>query len=631
MLEQYERYAHIYHDTLVELGGRPTRTVLEKPAWKANYEKDQIRIVNNDGELECTLGPDMDITYYHWDKESTLFLEELDQWEEFRDWQRRIEHQPLLNIPFDPENMDQRLVKILVSLNDWREFQHYQQVKVGRAAMRTWSINQKIRNNLRIEATSEKADLPKVQRHISACIHELYSRQQDLEDSEKQLTWIELQVPDILSEACASLDDASPLQRELEMLLKQQANAFYQDMKGLEARPHHSMQTPHQSAGFAEIVCHWGSEISRLMQERWEWKIFLKWRRNQPSTSKVANSGQQEPSGRSFDLQLWVDHVAYRKFQLERTQDWVVGWQRLLKEDEDRMKTPLQGAALSILQDTIEMVRAYVERFKEDVHTAESQLGLAEQQLAELSSQQPSSAAVQITQQSTGHPQLPPSPAKSDSTESIPGNSQLPNSSSFPTKVNRPRGSSESPLSDTLESFQQSNAPDQNRGTQAKNSIVGKKQSSTVADDFVSDQVIVDEDIQMTDAPGDLYPHETVKDDKVLEFKDTLLTAVKDFSSPPAPAVNLKVRSTEATRKWPLPIDQVPTSRKTRSVTKPNSHKILKNKGKKHAKKLVPFTKHQSTALLGSTSTNYPTRPITLRRSERLKKRVPASAFTSLP
>lgn len=639
MLELSERDAHIYHDTLVEMGGRPTRTVLEKPAWKANYEKDQIRIVNNDGELECTLGPDMDILCYHWSKECSRFLEELDQWKEFKDWQRRIEHQPLLSIPFDPENIDERLLNILVRLNDWREFQHYQQVKVGRAAMKTWSLNQMIRNNLRKKATSDEADCAKLQFQLSDCLHDLYSRQRNLEDSEKQLTWIENQIPEILSEACTSLDDAFPLRPKFEMKLEHQANAFYQDLKTLEAIPDHSVQPPRQSAGFAERICHWSSEISRLMQERWEWKIFLKWRRNQPSISKAANSEEQGSGGRSSDLYIWTDHIAYRKFELERTQNWVVGWQCLLKLKEDRMKAPPEGPGLLILQDSFEMVRSYVEKFTQDILTAETQLRLAEQRLAELSSQQFSSAAVQVTQQSTGHPQLPPSPPESDPMENMPENCQLPESSSFPTKAYQAKGSSEPHTSGILGPVQQVEVPSTDRGSRAEKSNIDKDQSVSVADGVVSDQVMVNDDIQMTDAASDSYRHETVKEDKDLGLKDPLLagvdhksmTDVGDPGSAPAPEVNLKVRSTAGIRKRPLPVDQVPTSRKTRSVTKLNSNKILKSKNKKQAKKAIPFTKHRSTALLKSPPTNNPTRPNTLRRSERLKERIPASAFSSLP
>ena len=610
------------------MGGRPTRTVLEKPAWKAKYEKDQIRIVNIDGELECTIAPDEDLTYHHWSEECTRFHEELDRWEEFRDWQRGIEHQPLLNITFDPENMDQRLVQILVRLNDWREFQHYQQVKVGRAAMKTWSINQKIRNNLRKEATSDIAGCAKIQHQLSACLHELYPRQSDLEDLEKQLRWIESQIPEMLLEACASLADVSPLQIELETKLEQQANAFYQDMKILEAIPDHSVQPPHPSAGFAEKICHWGSEISRLMQERREWKIFLKWRRNQPST---ADFEEQEPSGRSSDLHIWVDHVAYRQFQLERAQNWVAGWQRLLKLKEDRMKTPPEGPGLLILQDSFEMVRIYVDKFKQDILTAETQLRLAEKRLAELSSRQCASTAVQVTQQSTRHPQLPPSPPCSSASENNPGNRRRSNLSSFAAKAYHNKRSSESPTTGPPDLVQQSNVPSTGEESRAKKSDIDNKQSISVADDVVSDQVIVDDDIRMTDAPSDSYPHETTKKDKILGLKDTPPTGVTDPSSPPAPEVDVNFRSTGAARKRPLPIDQVPTSRKTRSVTKSSSNKILKKKGKEPGKKVIPLTKHQSTTLLESTSTSRPTRPITLRRSERLKKRAPASAFTSLP
>lgn len=642
MLKYNERNAHVYHDTLIGMGGRPTRTVLEKPAWKANYEKDQIRIVNDDGDLECTLGPDIDPTCYHWSKESTRFLEELDQWKEFREWQQGTERQPLLNIPFDPETMDQPLMDILVRLNDWREFQHYQQVKVGRAAMKTWSINQVVRNNMREEAKLDKVACPELLRcQLSTCLHELYRRQRDLEDSETQLAWIENQILEILSEACGSLDGSFPLRRELEIKLEQQANAFYQDMKILEARPEESVHPPHQSAGFVEKIHHWGSEITRRMQERWEWKIFLKWRRNQPSASTAANIEEQS-RGRSSDLQICVDHIAYRRFQLERSRDWVAGWQRLLKEDEDRMKTPLEGAGLYILQDTIEMIRAHVEKFHKDVHTAESQLGLAEQQLAELSSQQSSSDVIQITQQSTRRPQMPLSPPNSDSKESGPEDWRLPNSSSVPTKPYRTRGSSKSLISLMQYSVQQSNVSNTNTARQAKKSNVDKKQSITVANDVLQNQVIVDDDIQMTDAPNGSYPHEAVKEDRASELKETALIGVEDelmtdVNYPVtdnialASEVDSKIRSTETARKSSPPIDRMPTSRKTRSMIKLNPIRILKKRGKKQAKKTIPFTKDQITALGKPTSTSSSTRPITLRRSARLQKKAPPSAATSLP
>lgn len=641
MLEYNERYAYIHHDTLVEMGGRPTRAVLEKPAWKAEYEKDQIRILNYDGELQFTLGPDEDLTYHHWSDECFRFSEELDRWKEFREWQQGMEHQPLLNISFDPGDTDQRLVEILIRLNDWREFQHYQQVKVGRTAMKTWSINQVVRNNMRKEATLDKIDYPESLRYqLSTCLHELYGRQQDLEDSETQLTWIESQILEILSEACGSLDDTIPLQRELELKLEQQANAFYQDMKILEARPDHSVQHPYQSSGLAERIRHWGSETTRLMQERWEWKIFLKWRRLQPS--KAANLEEQEPSGRSSDLQIWVDHIAYRRFQLERARDWVAAWQRLLTDDEDDMKTPPEGPELFILQDSIKMVGAYVERFRKDAHTVESQLRLAEQQLAELSSQQSSSAAFQITQQSTRRIQMPLSNPKPESTESMPGDCRLPNSSSVSTEAHRTREPSSSPMRGVQESIQQSNVSNTGMARRAKTSNIDKKMSVTIAKDILPDQVIVDDDIQMTDAPSDSYPHETINEARGSGLKDTIPVGVEDTSmtdvknpvhnnSAPASEVDLKIRNTGSPRKWPSPIDQVPNSRKIRSMTKLKSNKILKNKGKKQAKKIKTFSKTQNTALLKSASTSYPTKPITLRRSARLQKRVPPSASTSPP
>ena len=641
MLEVYEHHAYDYHDTLIEMGGRPTRAVLQKPAWKAIYEKHQIRIVDVHGELECTLAPNENLTLHHWSEECSRFDEELERWNEFRDYQRNKELPPLLKTAFDSESTDQRLMKILIRLNDWREFQHYQQVKVGRATMLTWKITRAIEKIVRKEAISDNATPShEISYELDTCLDKLFRRQRDLETSEKQLTWIESQIPAILSEACASLESAHPLQRQLDIKLEQQVNAFYQELKILEARPDHPVQIACEPVGFAQKICHWGSEVSRLMHQLWEWKIFLKWRRMQPSESKPAHLEEQESSERSSNLQIWVDYVTYRRFQLDRTRSWAASWQRLLKKDENEMKTAPKDLGLIFLQDSITMAREYVERFQQDIYTAESQVQLAEQQLAELSSEYSSSTIVQVTEQSTSHPRLPPSPPESDSVEIIPGDFQLTNLSSSPEKVRRSRGSTESPIGAISESVQQSNLFNEIWRLLAKKDNINKTQPVTVADVVIPDRVIVNEEFQMTAAPDDLYRHEMIEDSGA-ELIDTHRSGVEDTlmidsedpvntSSRPTLKVDSKGRSTA--RKLPLPTYLVPTSRKTRSAAKLDSGRILKKIGKKQVRKVMTLTEQQSLTLQNAASTSYPlAAPISLRRSERLEKKIAASAVGSSP
>lgn len=628
--EDYKRHAYNYHDTLIEMGGRPTRPVLEKPAGNAVYEKDEIRIMDNHGGFQGTIAIDENLTHHHWTEECDRFYKELERWKEFRDHQRDTEDQPLLKTAIDPENTDQRLVKVLVRLNDWREFQHYQQVKVGRAAMLTWKVTRALEKIARKEAVSDEAtSSPKTQYTIDTCLDQLFIRQQGLETSEMQLTWIESQIAEILSEACASLQATFPLQRQLEMNLEQQANAYHQKLEALEARPDASVRSPHQSAGFAQRLCHWGSEICRLMKELWEWKIFLRWRKTKPFTSQTGTHEEQESSGRSSDLQIWVDYVAYRRYQLDRTQSWVASWQRLLKSNEDDMETASKGLALLVLQDSTATVRANVKKFQQDIHTAEFRLRLAEQQLAELSSHESSSAPAQVTQQNTGHPRLPPSSLESKSPESIPGDLKLTDLGSSPTKVHRLSGSTNSPISGIPGSVQPSKGK------------INEKQPVTVADVLVPNQVILDDAIQLTDTAENSYPHEAFGEHEGARSVDiwrssvegTLMSDIEDpvtTSPPPAYNLSIKGRGSRAKRKSRLPVDQVPTSRKTRSATEldhDTSDRVLKDTDKKSVRKKKGFSERQTMALLSTASTNGSSTGSSpsLRRSQRLKEKAAAS------
>ena len=167
-LEGYKSDAYKYHDTLVEMGGRPTRQVLEKPAGKVIYGKDEIRIMDDHGKLQCTTALDENLTLHHWMKEYARFEEESDRWKDFRKVQKTMPQVPLLKFTFDSSNMDQRLVDILVRLNDWREFHFYQRRKVGDALLSIRSITESMKEIMHEEdASKETISSIEVQRALA--------------------------------------------------------------------------------------------------------------------------------------------------------------------------------------------------------------------------------------------------------------------------------------------------------------------------------------------------------------------------------------------------------------------------------------------------------------------------------
>ena len=638
-LEEYKSKAYEYHDKLVKLGGRPTRHVLENPAGQAIYEKDEIRIVDEHGELQITLAPNENLTVHHWKTECTLFHEQLDRWEDFRESQKTMVQVPLLKLTFDSENVDQRLIDVLVRLNDWRNFQHYQRQKVGFDLMLIRNSTQKMKEIMYEESASEEPTSSiEVQHALVNCFwdKQIFSGQMNLEASQMQLAWIEGQILEIIAEACASLAANFSLLQELEMKLEQQASNFDQELKNLEAKHACPVQYPHHSAGLAQRLCHWGSEITRLIYEYWGWKVFLRWRKTPQCTGTVASTGEQASGRQVSDLQIWRDYVSYRRHQLDRARVWVAGWQEEINFRENEINiTPREH--LYMLESTISGLRAKVDKFQQDVQIAELRVRLAEQQLDKLAAQHSRLGTSYSTQQSDVQSSLPLARLDSESTATILEHSTLP-------KDHRTTSSTVSPVTETPDSGRFSKLLKTREGVRANGHDTTKRQPITVGEAVVPDPVIADDNIQTTDAPSYPCPDAAIGDGEGAgllhtprtDVRDALMTDVEDLvnhCSGSASKAHSKGRSTRVKRKSPLPTHKAPTSRKTRStktLDQPFSSRVLKHAGKKPIRNAKASTMKKAKAILSSTSLDEsPTNSPPPRRSQRLKEKVAASVSTA--
>ena len=621
------------------MGGRPTRRVLGKPAGKAVHGKDEIRILDDDGKLQGTVALDENLTLHHWMNEHARFEEELDRWKDFRSHQQTLEHKSLLRLTFDRGSIEQKLISILVKLNDWREFQCYQQeVKVRKALMLIWRSTEDIKRIINGETIStEFPSRPEMEYVMENYFRysQVFLRQKRLETSRTQLAWIESQILEILVEACTSLEADVSLQQQLEMKLQQQANSFDQELKYLKARHVRSVQSPHQSAEIAQKLCHWGSEITRLMHEHFEWEMFVAWREKRSTTEETASVGEKVSNGHSSDLQIWEDYVLYRQTRLHGARNWVTGWEELLKMKESDLNT-IPREHLSMLKSTISELQADVEKFQQEVQIAELRFRSAEQQLAELALQGSSLRTSDFTQ-SNVHPSLRLGPLDSGSNAIIPEDPTLP-------KDHRTTSSTVSPVTDIPDSVQLSNVQNRGEEIRAKGLDSIMRQPVTVAEVVVPDLVIADNNIQTTDAPSHPCPDGAIGDGEGsgllhtprTDVKDALMTDVEDLvnnCSGSASKVHSKGRSTRAKRKSPLPTHKAPTSRKLRStktLDQPFSSRVLKRAGKKPTRNAKAFTRKKTKALLSATSIEEsPTDSPPPRRSQRLKEKATASISTA--
>lgn len=117
--ESYELAVRQLYDTLIEMGGRPSRPIQPAPSALKSKRTDKFLHVLR-----------------HWDDEYLFFEHELDVWKKFRKWQQQNRENPQGNEMqenAEPERSDQRFPESLTKLNDWKEFQAYQQQQVDRA------------------------------------------------------------------------------------------------------------------------------------------------------------------------------------------------------------------------------------------------------------------------------------------------------------------------------------------------------------------------------------------------------------------------------------------------------------------------------------------------------------------
>ena len=124
--ETCELEARQIYNTLIEMGGRPSRPMRPPSnAWNSEQTDDLLHIL------------------YHWDNEYLQFEEELDIWKKFRNWQRQPREGKQENGTqgnAEPEQLEPWSSESLAKLNDWKDFQIFQQWRANLAKDRvdTW-------------------------------------------------------------------------------------------------------------------------------------------------------------------------------------------------------------------------------------------------------------------------------------------------------------------------------------------------------------------------------------------------------------------------------------------------------------------------------------------------------------
>lgn len=642
MTLRYEASAKIDHDRLIKMGGRPTRPVRLQPSWTATYKDGLIYIRSNKGELECTLSDDIDPMNHHWSTERARFLRELEQWQRFREYQRKVQHVDRLETELELENTDAGLVKVLAKLSDWQEFEVFQSLNRVDAAyfedrcrlsfleIREWEVTT---NSSLTSSAAHDA--------IGPWLRQFDRSQEELEDAQKQLHWIRCQWPKVVAESVESLSETPELQTKLEAKFEKQTHAAFSAIQKLGGRPSHDISPPDESMDDLLRLLHWSSETSKYMEELLDWKKFLKWRRrNLGEDSKMRPIEYQCPQFQSV-LDFSTSFENFRLFEYDLALTWLNCWQRIVRWYEEEIETThpdVPEITPGYLEDYAEIARSHVRDSERKLADAATRLDESVKEHANAISKhgQPTGGESGIESPQKPFPPTPP--------PSVSGSLQ----SSWSSHSSRPSKSSQSPqsperLSNHQGSLSKSQSTEKGRRQWKKKDARKRganmddrstKQQTLPAFSLEPQQAEAHDDVQMVEA-SEARSVEVTEDLYMVDSEDAVMTDFEDTPRHTSCSSESRPITNADFERLPLSGAQGPTSRKTRSATKLDqtlSSKVSKTKGKKPTKKPKAFTEQQSLILLDAASTNSPPKEIpSLRRSERLKEKAEASDLIPQP
>ena len=665
MTARYEALAKQYYNQLVEMGARPTRPLQLQPTWTAAYKDGLIHIIDNEGELQCTLSDDIDPMLHHWQEEMGHFRKELENWQKFRDIQKKYKHLDRPETQLELGGAVAVFTTALIRLSDWQEFEVFQYQILDDALGFEDHCRRDLFNMTEWEVTTEQSPISSAAHDaIGPWLRPFNHSQEEIEAAKRQLKWIKDQWPKVVAEAIQSVSMAPELRLELEAKLRKQTHVTCKAILKLGGRPSNTVSPPDKSMDDLQRLLHWSSETSKYMEELLDWKTFLEWRRRELGEKSTAQEEEYQCHQFKSVLDMSVQFESFRHFEYSVALAWLRCWQRVVRWYEEEIHTPrwyVDEFATSppdgppeFLYDHLKAARSYLRDSEQKLADAATRLEKSRQEhvhaLSEHGQNVDGKNAIECPQnQSLPTPVIsgsdcPHSSQSSLSSFGVPSpqsshSSQPSQSSHFPSspksphppghvsKVRRPpsKGSSAEKL------YRRSKKNDTRKKETKISAIIDTEQQALPAFALESHNVEENVDIQMTDALINPKLAEPIESLWSSESEDSLMKDPEEplnhTSSHPSQPHSSPITNTKS-QKSP-PSSQGPTRKKTRSATKleqtPPS-RVLK-KTKKSAKKAKEFTEQQAMMLLNAASNNESTSECSaLRRSERLKEKAAVSA-----
>ncbi|KAL8711502.1 MAG: hypothetical protein Q9220_004160 [cf. Caloplaca sp. 1 TL-2023] len=410
--EQSKVEAKEAFDALIRLGGRPTGPIRSNPRWKIVYvdgercyqdaEEDETIFYScwYGGEPSCkTSLTEAGFIAQYWNEEKNRCQEELRRWQEFRNsQQRRRERQPDQTREKDTGRQlyqqDTQLTASLTELQDWKEYQAYFQRAINRCERQMEKCRQAIEAIHRkdSEAVSHTGGVQKLRN--GRWLDRIESHLKWLPAEEKRLTWVKQQLPAVLLERAALMNE-QPASRcimvERSELEAKRVFHTLVEMGGRPSRPIRAVddnQEREHADRHLDTLCHWEGEFSQFDEELREWKKFLEYQEKKETNGQTeVQPEQQQVADTTISIKLWRDYCAYQQLEVINAKQWVEFWQRQMEDCQQRENhCKLQGwAALARRYHfSGEDMKSRQKDARKKVHPIEMRLEWVEQQLSVL-------------------------------------------------------------------------------------------------------------------------------------------------------------------------------------------------------------------------------------------------------
>ncbi|MCJ1467472.1 hypothetical protein MMC07_006097 [Pseudocyphellaria aurata] len=442
IIERCKVEAKQVFDTLIQMGGRPTRPFRYNLLWKAvlfegeqwykDAEDEPLFYYGTDKPSRGLSPTEACSLAWQWAAEKSRHMEELRRWQEFLDsQQRRRERHPEFARGEDMERQryphDPQLTASLKKLTDWKEYQAYFQRGIDRLQRGMEGARRAVEA---IQRTDPEAYVNKRGRDDKRDWLDVIERQREsLHAEKKRLEWVKKQLPAVFSECAASMMKLPTSRRQMEERSELEAKQVYTtlvDTGGRPTRPIRPVSDVYDAEHTDEYVhalCHWESECSQFSLELREWKKYLDYRQKKEADERTElQLEEQQSTVITTQVDLWKGYRAYQQLEVDNANQWVEFWQRQVEECQDmENRQALQGSASGAVRyhSRGERMKSHVKDAREQVGAAEMQLEGVEEQLSAILAE----CTVSTTQMSTSD--RPEDQAKLPKRASRPGQTTL--------------------------------------------------------------------------------------------------------------------------------------------------------------------------------------------------------------